>query len=387
MNEERARRIGMNEALFREVNEQVEQVNARFGRVEHLTVICECGDGECTDRIEMPTAEYEHVRADPLRFIIVPGHDMPDVEAVVESGDGYEVVKKRDGVPEKVARTDRPAFLRDSSAMGLAHWDEVESHRAAKGEMDAVWQRLGDAAGTKGVGRQPRPRRAGKALDPSPLAQRVRGDRSSSSAASGLAWQDGDVHEVRAGDCVIYEADHFEHTFVAGPEGLEYVVFGTRHPTEFAWLPRSRAIRMGYPWVEGRDDNPWEVEATAPLLEYGNPAPRPANIINVDEVEQEVWEGHATEVAARDARPLEARGPPLAAAPRRAGAAASRTATLSRRRSSSSSTAPRRSSSGRARCRRARARRSRRRRCAPVTSSRARPERASRTRSAPARTA
>ena len=35
---------------------------------------------------------------------------------------------------------------------GVAHWDEVELHRRAKGEMDATWQRLGDAAGTAGVG-------------------------------------------------------------------------------------------------------------------------------------------------------------------------------------------------------------------------------------------
>jgi hypothetical protein len=36
--------------------------------------------------------------------------------------------------------------------MGLAHWDDVEGHRRAKGEMDATWQRLGDAADTKDVG-------------------------------------------------------------------------------------------------------------------------------------------------------------------------------------------------------------------------------------------
>ena len=36
--------------------------------------------------------------------------------------------------------------------MTVAHWDEVESHHRAKGEMDATWQRLGDAAGTRGVG-------------------------------------------------------------------------------------------------------------------------------------------------------------------------------------------------------------------------------------------
>jgi uncharacterized cupin superfamily protein len=71
-----------------------------------------------------------------------------------------------------------------------------------------------------------------------------------------------------------------EHTFVAGPDGLEYIVFGTRHSTEIGWLPRSRAIRIGWPWVEGRSDDPWDVEAAGEPLAYGEPAPRPANIVN-----------------------------------------------------------------------------------------------------------
>ena len=38
------------------------------------------------------------------------------------------------------------------AVVGLVHWDDVEQHRGAKGEMDATWQRLGQAAGAKGVG-------------------------------------------------------------------------------------------------------------------------------------------------------------------------------------------------------------------------------------------
>jgi uncharacterized cupin superfamily protein len=186
--------------------------------------------------------------------------------------------------------------------MGVAHWDEVEGHRAAKGEMDAFWQRLGEAAGTKGVGLN-RVRVVPGMLSTPPHSHSASEESFFILAGSGLAWQDGDVYEIRAGDCVVYEADHFEHTFIAGPNGLEYVVFGTRHPTEVAWLPRSRAIRMGYPWVEGRDDNPWDVEANAPLLEYGQPAARPANIVNVDEVEHESWrEGIVTAALATHAR-------------------------------------------------------------------------------------
>ena len=36
--------------------------------------------------------------------------------------------------------------------MTLSHWDEVDSFRRAKGEMDATWQPLGHAAGTRTVG-------------------------------------------------------------------------------------------------------------------------------------------------------------------------------------------------------------------------------------------
>ena len=93
------------------------------------------------------------------------------------------------------------------------------------------------------------------------------------------------MHEIRPLDCVIHRPRELDHTLVAGPDGLEYLAFGTRHPTELGWLPRSRTIRLGRPWVEGRDDDPWDVEAKVEPLAVGEPSPRPANIVNVDEVE------------------------------------------------------------------------------------------------------
>jgi uncharacterized cupin superfamily protein len=168
--------------------------------------------------------------------------------------------------------------------MGVAHWDEVESFRPAKGEMDAEWQRLGDAAGTRGIGLNRVRVEPGKLPTP-PHSHGASEELYFVLAGSGLAWQDGEVHELRPLDCVIHRADEMEHTFVAGPEGLEYLVFGTRHPTELGWLPRSRAIRFGWPWIEGRDDDPWDIEASLPPLDVGEPKPRPANIRNVDEVE------------------------------------------------------------------------------------------------------
>jgi uncharacterized cupin superfamily protein len=168
--------------------------------------------------------------------------------------------------------------------VGLAHWDEVATVSAAKGEMDATWQQLGAAAGTVGVGLN-RVRVAPGKLPTPPHSHGASEELYFVLGGSGLAWQDDAVHEVRPGDCVIHRPNEMEHTFVAGPSGLDLLVFGTRHPTEIGWLPRSRAIRIGWPWVEGRDDDPWEIEATLPPLAIGAPSARPANILNVDEVE------------------------------------------------------------------------------------------------------
>jgi uncharacterized cupin superfamily protein len=158
--------------------------------------------------------------------------------------------------------------------------------------MDAEWQFLGLAAGTAGVGVN-RVRVAPGKLPTPPHSHGASEEIYYVLSGTGLLWQDGEVHEVRPRDCVVQVADHFEHTFVAGPEGLEYLVYGTRHPTEIGWLPRSRAIRIGWPWVEGRDDDPWDVEAGGPPLELGEPGPRPENLRNVDEVDH-ASAGHQT---------------------------------------------------------------------------------------------
>jgi uncharacterized cupin superfamily protein len=100
---------------------------------------------------------------------------------------------------------------------------------------------------------------------------------------SGLSWQDEAVYALRPGDCVVHLADHEEHTLRGGPDGLEVLIYGTRHPTELGWLPRSQAIRLGWPWVQGRTDDPWEVEAQAEPLVFSEPAARPKNIVNADD--------------------------------------------------------------------------------------------------------
>jgi hypothetical protein len=102
--DERARRIGENEALYRAVNERIEDLNDAFGLLaETMAVICECGDLKCSSQIELDIPTYERVRSDPAQFVVLPGHEIPDVEHIVERSDGFFVIKKDRGGPAELA--------------------------------------------------------------------------------------------------------------------------------------------------------------------------------------------------------------------------------------------------------------------------------------------
>src|SRR6266571_9512115 len=104
MGDERGRRLGLNEAVFREVNERIQDVAESFELGDQpLNLVCECGDPTCVQRITLTRAEYEAVRADPTHFAVYPGHEIPDVEAVVEKRNGYDVISKSAGAAADVA--------------------------------------------------------------------------------------------------------------------------------------------------------------------------------------------------------------------------------------------------------------------------------------------
>jgi hypothetical protein len=108
MSDERIRRIGLNEALFRAVNEQIDALTSRFGKAETIEIICECGYGGCTERLDVPLSVYESVRADSHRFLVVPGHEIPASETLVESTRAYGIVEKDGGMPADVAEKTDP---------------------------------------------------------------------------------------------------------------------------------------------------------------------------------------------------------------------------------------------------------------------------------------
>ena len=87
-------RIARNEATFRRINEDIERGRDAGDDSTLVGFVCECGNVDCTRLIELSPAQYEHVRADPLTFAIVPGHEAPGVETVVEVHGRYAIVRK-----------------------------------------------------------------------------------------------------------------------------------------------------------------------------------------------------------------------------------------------------------------------------------------------------
>src|SRR5438874_1283261 len=108
-----AARVGRNQALYREVNERVREMNEAFDALlpvsrslaqaaaiesafrdaneqiqakadelgfggQATPYLCECEDAGCTEVIGLTRAAYEEVRAHPRRFVMVSGHQEPD---------------------------------------------------------------------------------------------------------------------------------------------------------------------------------------------------------------------------------------------------------------------------------------------------------------------
>jgi hypothetical protein len=106
---DRERRLAENEAAFREVNESLRYTATQgTSTVPTFRLLCECGDAECAEFVEVTSSEYETVRATATHFIVRPGHELPGIERVVASSDRFSVVEKRPGEPAEIARETDP---------------------------------------------------------------------------------------------------------------------------------------------------------------------------------------------------------------------------------------------------------------------------------------
>ncbi len=93
----------MNEALFREVNERIDQLHDDLGADTSFEIVCECGSPECIERFSITSDEYTELRADDRRFAVVPGHERAEIERTIARHEAYLVVEKTDPDAAEIA--------------------------------------------------------------------------------------------------------------------------------------------------------------------------------------------------------------------------------------------------------------------------------------------
>jgi hypothetical protein len=118
--DDRLERKARNEALVREVNERIAEVDkaaegASFAPEQSFfEFLCECGgDGDsevgCEEHIQMTIPEYEDVRSQDDRFAVYPGHEQEGLESVVMRNERFVLVDKRPKAEPFVADDPRGA--------------------------------------------------------------------------------------------------------------------------------------------------------------------------------------------------------------------------------------------------------------------------------------
>jgi hypothetical protein len=92
--------------VFRRINEGIERGQWPGEEDAPVGFRCECARLGCNQLLELSVNEYEAVRANPRWFLVVPGHEQPEVEVVIEARSGYLVVQKLDQAGTTAEETD-----------------------------------------------------------------------------------------------------------------------------------------------------------------------------------------------------------------------------------------------------------------------------------------
>jgi hypothetical protein len=106
MDDELQRRLASNEIVFREVNEGIERGQWPGEDDDPVRFRCECARLGCNQLLELPLSAYEQVRSHPRRFLMIDGHQVPELETVVQREPGYVVVQKLDEAGDRAEETD-----------------------------------------------------------------------------------------------------------------------------------------------------------------------------------------------------------------------------------------------------------------------------------------
>lgn len=90
-NHDRARE---SQDAFRRANNEIAAQARDIGGGDLAPFLCECADERCTQIVQLTLDEYEDVRSDDGRHLLLPGHALAPDERVREQSDRYWIAEK-----------------------------------------------------------------------------------------------------------------------------------------------------------------------------------------------------------------------------------------------------------------------------------------------------
>lgn len=78
----------------REINERIEAHAPLLIAGERMSLVCECGDGDCQEFIRLSPQQYHGIRQNLRTFVVAQGHEMPNSDRVLSRNDSWLVVEK-----------------------------------------------------------------------------------------------------------------------------------------------------------------------------------------------------------------------------------------------------------------------------------------------------
>jgi CheY-like chemotaxis protein len=90
---ETASQHSMRSAFSRAVNDDLIRLSAAHGGIRRI--VCECSRRICTELLDVTVADYDAVRAHPTRLLVVPGHELEEVQRVVSRTRWVAVVQEQ----------------------------------------------------------------------------------------------------------------------------------------------------------------------------------------------------------------------------------------------------------------------------------------------------
>ena len=107
-----AQRVAQNQEAFRAANEEIETAALSMAPdLPRVPFICECPETGCTRTIRLPVSEYEAIRSDPRRFVVISGHEVCEVEGeevarIVARAPEYTIMEKVRAAGDEAERLD-----------------------------------------------------------------------------------------------------------------------------------------------------------------------------------------------------------------------------------------------------------------------------------------